>query len=96
MNITAIKEKYNQYKVAINSAIAGVGVTVASMGHAFAQTPAYTMDSTVQTSVTDLLESLVATVFSVLPIAIGIVGALVVTLFGVRWLIGFARSNMHG
>jgi hypothetical protein len=72
------------------------GAFLASAGVAFAQTPAYTMDSTVQTAATDLLGSLVATVFTIIPAAIAIVGGLVVTLFGLRWLIGFARSQMHG
>jgi len=77
--------------------VSAVGVTlVAGASKAFAQTPAYTMDATVQSSATDLLGSLVSTVFTIIPVAIGIVGGLVVTLFGLRWLIGFARSQMHG
>ena len=75
------------------------GVATAFFGlatKAFAQTPAYTMDTTVQTSVTDLLSSMVSTVFTIIPLAITIVGGLVVTLFGIRWLVGFARSHMHG
>jgi hypothetical protein len=63
---------------------------------AMAQTPAYTMDATVQGAATDLLGSLVQTVFTIIPVAIAIVGGLVVTLFGLRWLIGFARGQMHG
>jgi hypothetical protein len=82
-------------KVTLGIALsAGVLMLVAPA--AFAQTPAYTMNSTVQSSVTDLLQSMVATVFTIIPVAIGIVGTLVVTLFGLRWLIGFARSHMHG
>lgn len=74
-----------------------IGGFLAAALPAFAQTPTvYAMNATVQASVTDLLSSLVQTVFSVIPVAIGIVGALVATLFGIRWLIGFARSNMHG
>jgi hypothetical protein len=73
-----------------------VGGVVASAVAVFAQTPAYTMDSAVQTSATGLLESLVATVFTIIPVAITIVGGLVVTLFGLRWLIGFTRGQMHG
>jgi len=73
-----------------------VGSLLAFAPKAFAQTPAYTMNSTVQTSATDLLSSLVSVVFTIIPVAIGLVGTLVVTLFGLRWLIGFARSNMHG
>jgi|WetSurSiteA1Bulk_404760.scaffolds.fasta_scaffold24165_5 hypothetical protein len=69
---------------------------LASAGMAFAQTPAYTMDSGVQTAATDLLTSLTAQIFSIIPVAIGLVGGVVVTLFGLRWLIGFVRSNMHG
>lgn len=77
--------------------IAGsVGAFLALAPQAFAQTPAYTMDSTVSSSVTDLLSSMVSTVFSVIPTAIGLIGGLVVTLFGIRWLIGFARGHMHG
>lgn len=67
-----------------------------SVGRVLAATPAYVMDSTVQASVTDLLNSLVQTVFTIIPVAIGIVGGLVITLFGIRWLISFARSHMHG
>jgi hypothetical protein len=66
------------------------------VGQVLATSPAYTMDTTVTTSVTDLLSSMVSTIFSVIPQAITIVGALVVTLFGIRWLIGFARGHMHG
>lgn len=80
----------NRYAIALGSFLA------VTAGKAFAQTPAYTMDSTVQTSVTDLLSSLVSTVFTIIPIAIGLVGGLMVTLYGIRWLIGFARSHMHG
>jgi uncharacterized membrane protein len=63
---------------------------------AFAQTPAYQMNSGVQTAATDLLTSLTSQIFTIIPVAIGIVGGVVVTLFGLRWLIGFVRSNMHG
>jgi hypothetical protein len=59
-------------------------------------TAAYTMDSGVQVAATGLLESLVQQIFTIIPIAIGIVGTVVVTLFGLRWLIGFVRGNMHG
>ncbi len=68
---------------------------LASATPAFAQAT-YSMDATVQASATDLLESLVAVVYTIIPVAIGIVGGLVVTLYGLRWLIGFARKNMHG
>ena len=64
--------------------------------HALAVTPTYTMDSTVTASVTDLLQSLVQTVFTIIPTALGIVGTLMITLFGIRWLIGLVRGNMHG
>jgi hypothetical protein len=67
-----------------------------TVGHALAQTPAYTMDATVKTSVTDLLESLVSGYFGIIPIALGIVGGLMVTLFLVGKLIGWVRGNMHG
>jgi len=63
---------------------------------AFAQTPAYTMNADVQTAATGLLTSLTAQIYSIIPVAIGLVGGVVVTLFGLRWLIGFVRSNMHG
>jgi hypothetical protein len=66
-----------------------------NLGQAFA-TPAYVMDTAVQSSVTDLLSSLVQTVFTIIPVAIGIVGTLVVTLFGIRWLVGWVRGHMHG
>jgi hypothetical protein len=62
----------------------------------YAATATYTMDSGVQVAATDLLQSLVAQIFTIIPIAIGIVGTVVVTLFGLRWLIGFVRGNMHG
>lgn len=77
----------------IGSSVVGF-LTGASM--AFAQTPAYTMDADVQTAATDLLSSLTAQIFTIIPVAIGLVGSVVVTLFGLRWLIGFARSHMHG
>lgn len=67
-----------------------------SVGRAFAQTPAYTMDATVKTSVTDLLTSLVSGYFGIIPVALGIVGGLMVTLFLVGKLIGWVRGNMHG
>lgn len=87
-------------KIKANKTVIAIGGAVASaltlVGQVHAQTPAYTMDTTVQTSVTDLLSSMVSTVFTIIPLAITIVGGLVVTLFGIRWLIGFARSHMHG
>lgn len=58
--------------------------------------PAYTANTAAMTATTGLLGSLVSAVFTVIPLAISIVGGLVVTLFGIRWLIGFARKNMHG
>jgi undecaprenyl pyrophosphate phosphatase UppP len=67
-----------------------------NVGQVLAATPAYVMDTTVTSSVTDLLSSMVQTIFTIIPVAIGLVGALVVTLFGIRWLIGFARGHMHG
>jgi len=65
-------------------------------GSVFAQTPAYEMNAEVQGAATDLLTSLTSQIFTIIPVAIGIVGGVVVTLFGLRWLIGFVRSNMHG
>jgi hypothetical protein len=41
-----------------------------------------------------LLQSMVSVVISIIPIAIAIVGGLVVTLFGLRWLIGNVRKMM--
>jgi len=67
-----------------------------SAGAIFAQTPAYEMDAGVQSAATDLLTSLTSQIFTIIPVAIGLVGGVVVTLFGLRWLIGFVRSNMHG
>ena len=61
-----------------------------------AQTPAYEMDAGVQSAATGLLTSLTSQIFTIIPVAIGLVGGVVVTLFGLRWLIGFVRSNMHG
>lgn len=58
--------------------------------------PTYIMNTSAQGAVTGLLGSMVASVFNVIPLALLIVGGLVVTLFGIRWLIGFARSHMHG
>jgi hypothetical protein len=72
------------------------GAFLAGATKAFAQTPAYTMDATVKTSVTDLLQSLVSGYFGIIPIALGIVGGLMVTLFLVGKLIGWVRGNMHG
>ena len=66
------------------------------VGQVHAQTPAYTMNAAVQSSATDLLTSLTSQIFTIIPVAIGIVGSVVVTLFGLRWLIGFVRGNMHG
>lgn len=88
-----IKALFND-KLAQVSAV--VGVVLAAAPHALAVTPTYTMDATVTASVTDLLQSLVQTVFSIIPTALGIVGTLMITLFGIRWLIGLVRGNMHG
>jgi hypothetical protein len=84
------------FKAKIATIGAGISAFAMSAVSAFAQTPAYTMDSTVQASATDLLQSLVSTVFTIIPVAITIVGGLVVTLFGLRWLVGFTRGQMHG
>jgi hypothetical protein len=88
-----IKEKIGSYA---GKVFLAVTAGIALVPKAFAQTPAYTMNTTVTSSVTDLLSSMVSTIFSILPTAIGIVGALTVTLFGIKWLVGFARGNMHG
>lgn len=81
-------------KVAQYSALVAGFLGVA--GKAFAQTPAYTMNSGVQTAATELLTSLTSQIYTIIPVAIGLVGGVVVTLFGLRWLIGFVRGNMHG
>ncbi len=86
--------KENAAKVA--TATAGVTLFLGSVGQAFAQTPAYTMDATVKTSVTDLLSSLISTYFGIIPVALALVGGLMVTLFGIGKLIGWVRGNMHG
>jgi hypothetical protein len=74
------------------SILVGLFGALAPLAHA----TSYTMEATVASSVTDLLSSYVSTIFSVIPTAIGIIGTLAVTLFGIRWLVGFARGHMHG
>jgi len=88
-----VKAFFNDKGVQV-AALTGTLLSMATLAHA--QTPIYTMDATVSSSVQDLLASLVQTVFDNIPIALGLVGGLVATLFGIRWLIGFARGNMHG
>jgi hypothetical protein len=56
----------------------------------------YAMNTNVATATGGLIGSLVSTMIGMIPIAIGIVGAMVVTLFGLKWLIGFARSFIGG
>lgn len=81
----------------IVSALGIGGVLGALAPAAFAQTPTpFVMDTTVNASATNLLQSLVNTVLTQIPAAIAIVGGLMVTLFGLNWLIGFARAHMHG
>lgn len=90
-------ERIKEFANTTAAKVGAVGVALFSLApKAFAQTPVYTMDATVQGAATDLLESLVATVFTIIPIAIAIVGGLMVTLYGLRWLVGFARGQMHG
>lgn len=72
------------------------GVFLASAPLAFAQTPAYTMDATVTASITDLLESYVASIFTLIPSGVLIVGGLSVTLFGIGFLWRWVRGKMHG
>jgi len=55
-------------------------------------TSVFTMNSGAVNATSDLLASLVAVVFTIIPIAIAIVGGLVVTLFGLRWLIRYVRK----
>ena len=56
----------------------------------------YEVDPVVQSSVGDVLGSQVAVVFSIIPLALAIVGGLVVTLFGIKFLIGYFRRSIHG
>jgi hypothetical protein len=56
-------------------------------------TPKYVMSASTSASVTGLLGSLVSVVLRIIPIAIAIVGGLVVTLFGLRKLIYFVRYH---
>lgn len=49
----------------------------------------YEPDESVLGAATDLLTSMVEVVFTVIPVAIGIVGTLIVTLFAIRHLRGF-------
>ena len=58
--------------------------------------PVYGFNDNVASSAGGLLGSLVSVVFTSIPVAIGIVGGLVVTKFGIGCLIGFARSHIHG
>ena len=61
----------------------------------FRMTP-YAMNSGIQASATGLLDSMVGQLFRVIIIGVGIVGGVIVTLFGLRWLIRFVRGNLHG
>jgi hypothetical protein len=56
----------------------------------------YTANSTVMSAGTSLMGSMVSGYFGIIPVAIGIVAGLMVTLFLVRKLIGWVRGNMHG
>lgn len=56
---------------------------------------AYGMDAGVESAATGVLSSQVAAIFHVILVGIGIIGAVMVTLFGLKWLIGFVRSHMH-
>lgn len=73
-----------------------IGATLATLamaGSAFA-TPAYVIDSGVQSGVTDLLSSFVSGAFGIIVVAIGLVGAYYVTVKLVhvllRWFHKFA------
>jgi len=55
----------------------------------------YTMEATVSAAITDLLESLVTTIFGQIVVAVGLVGALFVTLHGINWLIGFFKRHIQ-
>jgi len=59
-------------------------------------TPHYQMSTTVKESASGLLGSMTAQLFRVIIIGIGIVAGVIVTLFGLRWLIKFVRRNLHG
>lgn len=91
-----ISEKVKAIAGKVATATAGAVAFLGTVGSAFAQTPAYTMDATVKTSVTDLLSSLISTYFGIIPVALALVGGLMVTLFGIGKLIGWVRGNMHG
>jgi hypothetical protein len=51
--------------------------------------PAFTMESNVASATAGFLGSLVAVILNIIPVAIAIVGGLVVTLFGLRYLFRF-------
>lgn len=72
------------------------GWSDSAVGSFTPQVVAYTMDSGIQSSASSLLGSLVSQLFSVIVIGVGIVGGVMVTLFGLRWLIRFVRGNLHG
>jgi hypothetical protein len=52
------------------------------------------MNDSVKSSTSGLLESLVAVVINIIPIAIAIIGGFMVTLFGIRFLIRFVRGKI--
>jgi hypothetical protein len=58
--------------------------------------PAFVPDQNIVGGYSGLMGSLVSTYMRIIPIGIAIVGALVITLFGIRKLIKFVRNNMHG
>lgn len=80
--------------------IAIVGGSVVGLflpiGRIFAQTPAYTMDPTVKTAVTDLFSSYVSTALSLLPAVLTITGGLMLTMFGYRFFSNKAKSHIKG
>jgi hypothetical protein len=53
----------------------------------------YIMNEQVASSASNLMSSLVSVVIGMIPLAIGIVGVLVVTLFGFRWLTKLVRGK---
>jgi hypothetical protein len=55
-------------------------------------TRGYEIDPVVQSSIGEVLGSQVAVIFSVIPLALAIVGGLIITLFGIKFLVGFVRG----
>ena len=81
----------------IGNTATGEQVYTGSTGEVFTLDPApYKMSGNIQASASGLLGSMVGQLFRVIIIGVGIVGGVIVTLFGLRWLIRFVRGNLHG